>query len=131
MSFIHSIFEAVKKKHIPEKKTAFSFIQKISPKSAQKQSYPGKKNTVPLPEAKFESTPGVVQLIFYGLLSFVTSELKMDFNFGTEIRQTISEKKPLLYEWDGWMDGPMDGWTDIKSVLRFSSKSSIITNKMC
>ena len=31
---------------------------------------------------------------------------------------------------DGWMDGWMDG-RDIKSVLRFSSNSSMLTSKMC
>ena len=43
MSFIHSILEAGKKKHNPEKKTAFSFIQSKSLKNAQKRTYPGKK----------------------------------------------------------------------------------------
>ena len=39
-SFIR--FSRSGKKTTREKKTAFSFIQKISPKSAQKRSYPGK-----------------------------------------------------------------------------------------
>ena len=41
VSLIHSLFK-VGKKNNPGKKPAFSFIQKISPKSAQKRSYPGK-----------------------------------------------------------------------------------------
>ena len=40
---IHSFDFQGRKKKQPGKKTAFSFIQKISPKSAQKRSYPGKK----------------------------------------------------------------------------------------
>ena len=49
---IHSFnFGGRKKKHNPEKKTAFSFIQSKSVKNAQKRTYPGnKKNTVPLRE---------------------------------------------------------------------------------
>ena len=46
----------------------------------------------------------------YELLSFVTSELKLEFQFWDGNSPKKIEKKPLLYGWtDGWTGGRTDG----------------------
>ena len=48
MSFIHSILEAGKKNTTRKKKQLFHSFNRNSSKSAQKRTFPGKKNTIPL-----------------------------------------------------------------------------------
>ena len=83
------------------------------------------KNLYP-PKGSAKALPMGSNWFSYGLLSFVTSELKMDFQFWGGNSSKKIEKKPLLCGWDGWTDG-----RGIKSVLRFSSNSSMLTSKMC
>ena len=65
------------------------------------------------PKGSAKAQPMGSNCFSYGLLSFVTSELKMDFQFWTGNPPKNFEKKPLFCGWEGWTDGWMDGTSKV------------------
>ena len=102
MKFSYSLLSLV------NEKWSFNFGMVIRQKISAKNLYP--------PKGSAKAHPMGSNWFSYSLLSLVNE--KWSFNFELVIRQKISAKN--LYCADGRMDGRMDGWTVIKSVLRFS-----------